>query len=412
MTRGQGIQTKHRFRWAQQPNGNYTIFSVPVFKTTTLEKSGQIYEFDINSLKNFVINFQNYRDKGVYPRCQLGHHSAGTENLDGAGYLDFPELRGEILYFDIIEIPAAIFEKIQQGGLPNRSVEIPEPFDRITNLALLESREPYFDDLPQLFLEEQPTPLMFQKRKEMIRLEKDEEKKAVDEKASLDMQDEAPPTEAPPAAAPPTEGQMPQEQVPQWAQAILIGVRQMFTFIAEIRESLGLGEEEAEGESAQEEETPQPEQAPAPVAMQKNEFLQMQKDMKLTQAEMRIRSKVASMSLPAPEEAVQKALQFAKAGSEALAMTYLADLEKLTPQRESGHRAQEKAFLSFAADTKIEEDEYTPLRMQAFQDYFDTMNSKDESAIRAMKRVASSPKEYIEKRILFEKVKKGNLLEV
>ena len=191
--RGIGIPENERFQWTKQPNGKYTIFSVPVFRTyrkdipyvdkKTGEEKYLRQEVSPEDLQAVVNNFEiEKRDHGNYPRIHISHHANGTtENMEPSGYMDFFELKTEeevlYLYSDLIEIPERIFEDILNDKYPRRSVEHNEEDEKINSVALLSSREPFFSDLgllnektlykkPLVF--EEKAVMNFQKRSEFL----------------------------------------------------------------------------------------------------------------------------------------------------------------------------------------------------------------------------------------------------
>jgi len=141
MVRGAGLKKTVKYRWVEQPNGAYTIFSVPVFSTYT--RDGE--SVGVNSLRGVVAAFQKMRATGYYPRVHIGHHADNGADRRGAGYLDNLFLSGKTIYADIVEIPKRIFAEIKQNKrYPYVSAEYSPEQRRISTVALLESQPPFF----------------------------------------------------------------------------------------------------------------------------------------------------------------------------------------------------------------------------------------------------------------------------
>lgn len=157
--RGQGLTIDPQFYWTQQEDGNYTIFSVPIYRECEDATREDLEE----AVKNF--NEGKNQSKPDYPRIHISHHNHGelvrldkaiihrvdTTNLEPCGYMDFFELREEegilYMYADFIEVPENIFEDIWNDKYPKRSVEYDLKEKKIKSIALLSSRSPYFSDL-------------------------------------------------------------------------------------------------------------------------------------------------------------------------------------------------------------------------------------------------------------------------
>lgn len=156
--RGKGIRLQRKYSWTQQPNGNYCIFDVEIFKVfdeREVEPGKKISSASANDL-NFLkeIFEMKKQEKSFYPRIHIGHHDKGVSNMEDAGFLDFFYVRDGLLYSDLAEIPESVFLQIKAGYYPYRSVEIAHD-GSIASLALLRSRHPVFD-FPILALEEEP----------------------------------------------------------------------------------------------------------------------------------------------------------------------------------------------------------------------------------------------------------------
>ena len=146
--RGTGLNNTVKYRWIQQPNKLYTIFSVPIF---------QVRESVItnDNLLQVLKNINALKETGYYSRVHIGHHLK-TEEHNGAGYIDNPYIKKGVLYADIVEIPQAVFAEMQGNKrYPYLSVEYLPDEQRITTVALLESQPPYFK-FPLLDLQDKP----------------------------------------------------------------------------------------------------------------------------------------------------------------------------------------------------------------------------------------------------------------
>lgn len=143
-----------------EKDGTYTIHDVEIFLPYADEKIDPPV-MNADDLNLFVINHENQKaqaakkfgaNKKYLPRVHISHHEdGGTENNEGAGFLDNLRVNNEILYADLVKVPAEVVDAIGKGKYPYRSVEFvgDMPDVRIIGLALLESREPYHK-LPML----------------------------------------------------------------------------------------------------------------------------------------------------------------------------------------------------------------------------------------------------------------------
>lgn len=192
--RGQGLEIKTRYKWARQPNGNYTIFDVPIFSIHTetgITKNGEQYELiiDLDCLRRAVDNFKSRRKKeGYYPRLHIGHQDKQlniSSNAPGVGYLDNLYEAENMIYSDLVEIMPVIFQEIRNDlKYPYLSSEYNWKIDSVEGLALLESRPPQFK-LPILALEPSETPLeaveeyIFSLREQVIHFQEERKNMAI-----------------------------------------------------------------------------------------------------------------------------------------------------------------------------------------------------------------------------------------
>lgn len=137
------IETKHKYDYYRQENGNYTVFRVPIFGVTD---QGDGREVSIQNLQNIVQKMQSEKARGWYARLIVGHQSDEdvSSNAPGAGFIDNFELNEEegILYADYVEVPPEKFQELER--YPGRSCEYRPDEELLESLALLESRTPYF----------------------------------------------------------------------------------------------------------------------------------------------------------------------------------------------------------------------------------------------------------------------------
>lgn len=163
MSRGSGIQVKKKYRYAKQPNGNYTIFGVEIFAVYTEKdsKGKRLKEITTTDLQHIVSIFEKKKAHNSYfPRAHVSHHDnrpGQTEERIPYGFLDYMVVKGNIVYCDIVEIPGERIVETKQGLFPYRSVEIGKD-GSITSLAMLKTRVSFFD-FPLLMLEDEPIEL-------------------------------------------------------------------------------------------------------------------------------------------------------------------------------------------------------------------------------------------------------------
>ena len=155
--RGQGVDPKVLYQWAEQPNGRYTIFDVPILKPFRRElRNGVEVVVAEKDFPQIARKFDlDRKEEGYYPRVHLGHQDlCSPVNAEAIGFLDNMYSQGDMLFADLVEIDAEIFKKIEK--YPYRSVEFNAETGKIDTLALLESRSPYIM-LPLLILAPAPT---------------------------------------------------------------------------------------------------------------------------------------------------------------------------------------------------------------------------------------------------------------
>lgn len=162
--RGEGIHPRTRYKWAKQPNGKITIFDVPIFAPFRREytkESGEVVTEEITAedFPSICREFETEKRTGHYPRVQIGHQDDySAVNSPGVGYLDNLHVQDDMLWADLVEMKPSCHVQLLEGEIPYRSVGFnPARGEHgvIENLALLESRTPYFR-LPMMFLEKLP----------------------------------------------------------------------------------------------------------------------------------------------------------------------------------------------------------------------------------------------------------------
>ena len=145
------------YRAIDHGDGTFDILDVPIF--AEVESGEKHNERKINRAWQLAAWKKNEErsSEGHLPPVHVEHHEAGKDR-EFAGHFLIRDVR-QIAYegrqiwatfADLISVPASIFERIQRGELPYRSVEVhswenPE----IDSLALMASEVPYFR-LPML----------------------------------------------------------------------------------------------------------------------------------------------------------------------------------------------------------------------------------------------------------------------
>lgn len=159
--RGNGPNYLREYRWVQQPNGLFTIFDVEIFMVHRREiilEDGEVYVIDVKAedLPKIIENHQARVKQGYWPPVHIGHHDEGVENKTFAGHLDNPNINGNTIFADIVDIPEEVFAVMLQGKYRYRSPEYDDQKFEILTLALLESQPPYFKEFPILVLAKTP----------------------------------------------------------------------------------------------------------------------------------------------------------------------------------------------------------------------------------------------------------------
>ena len=149
--RGGGLEIEKTFSWIRQPNGNYTIFAVPIFSIFKDEERGEVTKNDLAAIVN---NFLKFKKMNYYSRAHIGHHE-NAENRPGIGYIDNLSIAGDYLLADIVEIPEKYFIELKNLKYPYVSAEYNPIKKHVSTVALCESQPSYFK-FPILVLSPSP----------------------------------------------------------------------------------------------------------------------------------------------------------------------------------------------------------------------------------------------------------------
>jgi len=140
------------YRHEEQPNGNFTIFSVPIFSAHVEERSGGDREFNARWLSSAVKQAIKRQDEGYMAPLHVSHHGSGSE-VKGAGQCRMTHVADVVhdgrkvktIFADLVNVKPEIFERIAKGELVYRSVEILDvDKPEIDSLALLDHETPFF----------------------------------------------------------------------------------------------------------------------------------------------------------------------------------------------------------------------------------------------------------------------------
>lgn len=140
-----------RYRAVENSNGTFSIFNVPIFAEHSIP--GDEITIDRAWMQRALDRAsQRLEDDAYLPPLHIRHHGMGQETV-ASGKFRLTTLRraryqGEalwVLFADLLNIPNEIFQKIQEGGLSYRSVEIHDLDNpEIDSLALLDDEVPFF----------------------------------------------------------------------------------------------------------------------------------------------------------------------------------------------------------------------------------------------------------------------------
>lgn len=265
--RGGGLEIEKTFAWIRQPNGNYTIFAVPIFSTFKDAERGEVTKNDLAAIVN---NFLKLKRKNYYSRAHIGHHE-NAENRPGIGYIDNLSIAGDYLLADIVEIPEKYFIELKNLKYPYVSAEYNPIKKHVSTVAVCESQPSYFK-FPILVLSPSP-------EKKCKRFEDACEKRSSKlQKFQLNCErkkkmDELLETEEEPKKN--TEQKFEEDAMPT-----IKDVHDLLVSVSEKLDELLVLEKKEKEETEESEETEEPEEAmmnnPSSVAYQEKRFLSAQ----------------------------------------------------------------------------------------------------------------------------------------
>ena len=132
----------------QQPDGKWRIKDIPVFA----EHNRDGLDFDVDWMTSAIKKHASRRKEGYQPPLHINHHAPG-ERVQAAGHFELTRVEQRmyegkptaVLLADLTDVPDQIYEEIEKGKLPYRSVEILDVSrPEIDSLALLDHEVPYF----------------------------------------------------------------------------------------------------------------------------------------------------------------------------------------------------------------------------------------------------------------------------
>jgi hypothetical protein len=126
------------FESKKEPDGTYTIFSVPIFELG----SHRGKTFDEPWFDKVKATHQELENKGYYPSLIVGHNDDKAEK-PVSGFFRNLGLKGKQIVADLFKILEEDYQKLRERRYPHRSVEIFYNKNRIDALALLGGTTPY-----------------------------------------------------------------------------------------------------------------------------------------------------------------------------------------------------------------------------------------------------------------------------
>lgn len=146
-----GVDLIHSYRAEKQPDGNFTIQGLDIFKATTRKnpRTGDMDVFDEQWMLDAIRNFDELKADGYLPPAHVGHHSESGVNRPLAGHIgrlwvDKDKKGVPTLFADVVDVPPDVFQQLAQKRLPYRSIEVNRPASKqVSSLALLESEVPF-----------------------------------------------------------------------------------------------------------------------------------------------------------------------------------------------------------------------------------------------------------------------------
>jgi hypothetical protein len=423
LQRGQGLAVK-RYSWAKQPNGNYTIFNVPVFGTYTDPERGKLTRADMPVV---VQNFENGKLKGFYPRNHDGHHDNTTLNKPGMGFIDHLQARGDTFYADLVEIPPAMFQRYKAGDFPYRSAEYNDKKQTISSVAMLESQRPYFE-FPVLLLEDEELGVAPEQifsmglRNQVLIFSGGEEMSILGFGAkapTMKMAEEVKPDVKPGEQKPMAEGEVKPEvaaPAPDPMAAVCGKLDQLMAMLAQL---LAHEQKEAEGmEALKSAQAPEAVSA-NPVAMQQNAMLvkmQAQLD-QLTKGQTTDRQVDRLKQIAAKHPNVNFDAQVAvmkKFASDADRSNFLDSIEAMVATQPVHPMTQFAANFVVETSNNVlakfaqESPSVQSVARRAYQDYEDTIKQANESAAKRFAAMWPNVGQWVEHWVGLEKVAPGS----
>lgn len=161
-----GIDLGHSYKAKRQPNGDYTILDLDVFRACQRKNqaTGKVDDFSEEWMAGAVQRFDELKRSGYLPPCHLDHHGKDGFSQPPAGQIGALRLGKSkdgvpTLFADIVNVPAEVMAQMLKGRLAYRSVEVNNPdVKEISSLAFMATTVPYHK-LPilQLDLDEAPS---------------------------------------------------------------------------------------------------------------------------------------------------------------------------------------------------------------------------------------------------------------
>ncbi|MFH1603578.1 MAG: hypothetical protein ABIH03_06700, partial [Pseudomonadota bacterium] len=146
-----GVEVAHSYPAAKQPNGNYRIRRIDIFKACERKnpQTGQIDKFDESWLADAVRKFNDEKRRGYVPPVHIDHHDKTGTSREPAGqiaalYLGQDDEGVTTLFADLVNIPRQVMGEIVKMRLPYRSIEVNNPaVHQVSSLALMRTVVPF-----------------------------------------------------------------------------------------------------------------------------------------------------------------------------------------------------------------------------------------------------------------------------
>lgn len=138
------------------------VFQVELDSETGAANILDVDIFELGEAKGFdyteawaeaaIGRFQERKNENGYrPPIIVGHNTDGffpSEEKPAQGFMDNFKLKSKKLYADLIKIPKELYQRLEKGEFPYRSLEIVPAEFAITAIALLGGTEPFFKLTP------------------------------------------------------------------------------------------------------------------------------------------------------------------------------------------------------------------------------------------------------------------------